>query len=349
MTKLYQINGRELVQIGHTRLDNEDQLQEWIARDPRLIGMDVLVLGREVYTDFGGRIDILGLDRDGNLVVIECKRDLTPRDVVAQILDYASWVANLNTRDVHNIAQQKTGKPLGGAFQERFDIPLPETLNSSHSLVIVSSEFDASSKRIVEYLSESHGIAINTVFFSVFEHQGQVLLSTDWLLDQEEVTQRAERKSRAPWSGLWYANVGDGPHRSWEDMRRYGFLAAGGGRIYSGALGRLQVGDRVCAYQKGAGYVGYGEVTVAVRPVKEFALNGRSLIDQDLLQKNLAHDTDDPELSEYAVGMDWKKTFSLDQAKTFSGVFANQNIVCKLRDPITIDFLRKDFPLDRPQ
>ncbi|MGA2345741.1 MAG: endonuclease NucS domain-containing protein, partial [Candidatus Sulfotelmatobacter sp.] len=163
VTKLYQINGRELVPIGRTRLETEDQLQEWIARDPRLIGMDVLVLGREVFTDFDGRIDILGLDRDGNLVIIECKRDLTPRDVVAQILDYASWVASLNTRDVHNIAQQKIGKPLGNAFQERFDTTLPETLNSSHSLVIVASEFDPSSKRIVEYLSESHGVAINTV------------------------------------------------------------------------------------------------------------------------------------------------------------------------------------------
>jgi hypothetical protein len=349
MTKLYQINGRELTQIARTRLDNEDQLQEWIARDPRLIGMDLLVLGREVYTDFGGFIDILGLDRDGNLVIIECKRDLTPRDIVAQILDYASWVANLNTRDVHNIAQQKLGRPLGGAFQERFDIPLPENLNSSHSLVAVASEFDASSQRIVEYLSESHGIAINTIFFSVFEHQGQVFLSTDWLLDQEEVTERAERKSRAPWSGLWYANVGDGPNRSWEDMRRYGFLAAGGGRLYSGALGRLQVSDRVCAYQKGAGYVGYGQVTAAVVPVKEFLVSGGPLIAQDLYQKNIAHDANDPEMSEYAVGMDWKKTFPLDQAKTFTGVFANQNIVCKLRDPVTIDFLRKDFPVDAPK
>jgi hypothetical protein len=132
-------------------------------------------------------------------------------------------------------------------------------------------------------------------------------------------------------------------------MRRYGFLAAGGGRLYSGALGRLQVSDRVCAYQKGAGYVGYGQVTAAVVPVKEFLVSGGPLIAQDLYQKNIAHDANDPEMSEYAVGMDWKKTFPLDQAKTFTGVFANQNIVCKLRDPVTIDFLRKDFPVDAPK
>jgi hypothetical protein len=345
MTKLYQVVERDLVQVNRARLDNEDQLQDWIARDPKLIGLDVLVLGREVSTESGGRIDILGLDRDGNLVIVECKRDRTPRDVIAQILDYASWVTNLTPRDVHTIALQKVGKSLETAFQERFDMSLPETLNSTHSLVIVASEFDASSRRIVEYLSETHSVSINAVFFSVFHHQGQVLLSTDWLLDQEEVTDRAERKSRAPWSGLWYANVGDGPDRSWEDMRRYGFLAAGGGRVYSGALGRLSLGDQVCAYQKGSGYVGFGLVTSTVMPVAEFKTGGAPLLEQPLRQKGLGHDLSNPEMSEYIVGMDWKKTFPLEQAQTFTGVFANQNIVCKLRDTTTIDFLRKAFSI----
>jgi hypothetical protein len=38
------------------------------------------------------------------------------------------------------------------------------------------------SSRIVEYLAETHGIAINTAFFSTFEHNGETLLATDWLL-----------------------------------------------------------------------------------------------------------------------------------------------------------------------
>jgi hypothetical protein len=38
-----------------------------------------------------------------------------------------------------------------------------------------------------------------------------------------------------------------------------------------------------------------------------------------------------------------KKTFERDQAKRFPGMFANQNIVCQLRDTATADFLRKEF------
>jgi hypothetical protein len=48
------------------------------------------------------------------------------------------------------------------------------------------------------------------------------------------------------------------------------------------------------------------------------------------------------------VGVEWRKTFPLSEAKTFVGVFANQNIVCKLRQTATVDFLRREFSIDDP-
>ena len=349
MTTLYHAKNGQLVSVKRTRLPNEDQLQAWIATNPRLIGLDILVLGRVVSTEFGGRIDILGLDSDGNAVVIECKRDRTPRDIIAQILDYASWIAHLSTRQIHDIANVKLGKPLEGAFRERFGAELPEALNESHSLVIVAGEFDASSRRIVEYLAEVHDIAINTAFFSVFEHNGETLLTTDWLLDQEEVTQRAESKAKAPWSGLWYYNVGQDNERNWEDMRKYAFIAAGGSRYYSDFLKKLSPGDRIFAYQKQAGYVGYGIVTGQPLPCKDFVINETPILKLPLAAHGLGHDVDDPDKCEYLVAVEWKKTFPLSEAKTFAGVFANQNIVCKLRDTATIEFLREIFPQEDGQ
>ena len=250
MVSLYHVNNGQLLPVARKPLATENQLQQWIAANPRLIGLDVLVLGCEVATDFGGRIDILALDREGDVVIIECKRDRTPHDIIAQILDYGSWVASLSTRQVHEIAASKLG------------------------------------------------------------------------------------------------NVGHGEHRSWEDMRRYGFIAAGGGRLYSDPLRRLSPGDRVCAYQKQHGYVGFGVVTAPPVPVREFAVSGQPILSQPLDCRNLGHDADEPDNCEYLVGMKWLKTFPLNDARTFAGVFANQNIVCKLRDTATIDFLKGNFPID---
>ena len=347
MTNLYCVTNSDLVPVARTRLAKEDQLQAWIAADPKLIGLDVLVLGREVRTDSGARIDVLALESDGTLVIIECKRDRTPRDIIGQVLDYGSWISKLTTRDVHEIAQAKLGKLLQQQFQDRFGIPLPENLNEAHKLLIVASEFDSSSRRIVEYLAEEHGVAINTAFFNTFELEGQTFLTTDWLLDQEEVMERAERKAKAPWSGLWYYNVGqDENRRSWEDMRRYGFIAAGGDSYYSDFLKKLSPDDRVCAYQKQYGYVGFGVVTASSVPVRDFKVNGKPILEQPLDCPGMAHDADNLEVSEYLVGIQWRKTFPLSEAKTFSGVFANQNIVCKLRDTATVEFLKREFPIE---
>jgi hypothetical protein len=343
MTRLYKLSDNAPVQVASTKLANENMIQNWIADRPELLGLDLLIIGREVVAPDRGRIDLLGIDEEGNLSILELKRDRTPREVIAQALDYASWIATLSTREVHEIAVKHLKKDLEVAFRERFDTALPETLNESHTMVIIASKFDPSSQRIVRYLSETYDIAINTAFFTVFEDDGKTLLATDWLLDQSEVVERSETKAKGPWSGLWYVNAGDGPHRSWEDMQRYGFVAAGGGEKYSGPLSRLHPGDHIAVYQKGAGYVGYGIVKSPSVIVTDFKTESGPLLEQKLAQPDMARTGEDVSRAEHVVGVDWKKTFPISQAKKFDGAFANQNIVCKLRDPKTIDFLRDQF------
>ena len=260
MTRLYKLSNDAPVEIAAGKLANENMIHNWIAERPDLLGLNLLIIGREVVAFERGRIDLLGIDDEGNLAIVELKRNRTPRDVIAQVLDYASWVTTLSPREIHDIALRYLKKDLAAAFRERFETDLPEKLNESHTMFIIASGFDSSSERIVRYLSERYDIGINTAFFSVFEDEGKTMLATDWLLDQTEVVERSEAKVKGPWSGLWYVNVGEGPHRSWEDMRRYKFICAGGGEKYSGPLKRLHPGARIVAYQKDAGYVGYGIV-----------------------------------------------------------------------------------------
>lgn len=196
MIKLYKILEGKLSPVQKGRLQYEDQIQTWVAERPELLGIDLLIIGREVETDYGGWIDLLGLDDEGNLALIELKRDRTPRDVIAQALDYASWVDKLSTREIHELASKYLGKSLEQAFQEHFKASLPDSLNESHTIYIVASSFDASSERIVRYLYEAHNVAINTAFFTVFDDGGQMLLATDWLLDQSDVIEKSERKAK---------------------------------------------------------------------------------------------------------------------------------------------------------
>ena len=347
MTSLYQISEGKLHPATPQILAKESVIEDWVASDPGLLGLDALIIGRQLQTDHGKYIDLLAMDVSGNLIIIELKKDKTPREVVAQALDYASWVRTLTTPEVYARAENYLGVRLATAFQKRFGIPIPEVLNAAHSMLIVASKLDSASRRIVEYLSEEYGVAINTAFFTVFEADGRKWLTTDFLLDQEEVEQRSERKTRAPWSGYYFVNAGIGDNGSWGDMQKYGYIAAGGGDFYSKRLKQLGIGDEVFVYDKGHGYIGYGVVRSEAELAATFATADGLLFDQPLEEPRMKREGQPPENAEWVVGIDWKITLPRSQAKWFKGGFANQNIVCKLRDEATVDFLLAEFGLQK--
>lgn len=133
--------------------------------------------------------------------------------------------------------------------------------------------------------------------------------------------------------------------RHWNNCRRLGYIAAGGGPKWSRALKKLTPGDRVFAYVSKAGYVRYGTVSRAAAPVHLFTLaDGRSLDDHLHGAWNNSERSED--MWEYAVGVDWVSTFAIDEARSFQGAFANQNAVCKLRHPETLEFLVKEFRVE---
>ena len=95
--RVWQVNpGDELREVPRKSLDLESRLEVWIEQDISVLSDDLLVIGRQVLTDYGDYIDLLCLDRSGDVVVVELKRDTTPREVTAQALDYASWVRDLD-------------------------------------------------------------------------------------------------------------------------------------------------------------------------------------------------------------------------------------------------------------
>ena len=93
-------------------------------------------------TDFGKRIDLLAIDSQGELYAIELKRDRTPREIVAQLLDYGSWIRGLDLERISSLYAGSAAAIHGGfpdAFLERFGEVVPEALNEAHQLIIVAS------------------------------------------------------------------------------------------------------------------------------------------------------------------------------------------------------------------
>jgi RecB family endonuclease NucS len=80
-----------------------------MVREPRILSSEWLLIGRQEQTGHGGRIYLLAIAPDGSLILIELKRGRTPREIIAQALDYAVWVENLTSDRIAQIYHPFSG------------------------------------------------------------------------------------------------------------------------------------------------------------------------------------------------------------------------------------------------
>ncbi|MCK4873612.1 MAG: DUF91 domain-containing protein [Phycisphaerales bacterium] len=339
--------GDRLEKVEFTPMDSERRLEDVLADDVSVIDPNLLLIGRQVPTSHGKFIDLFAIDGDGKLVVIELKRNRTPREVVAQLLDYGSWVRGLEDDDIAGIFEgylrkyvpEHVSTSLDEAFCEHFNASaMPEALNESHELVVVAGELDDSTERIINYLAEEYGVAINAVFFRFFRDGDHEYLSRAWLIDPGEVDSKVERKrEKLPWNGEFYASFGGDDNRDWEEARTHGFLSAGGGAWYSRSLSLLEPGGRVWVnIPGGVGYVGVGVVKDEAVPIDEFRVedgNGKMVPITSLPLKAARHRTqaEDVDKAEHFVRVEWVHTVPLAEAIREKGFFGNQNSAARPR------------------
>src|ERR1017187_7824860 len=114
-----------------TSLPSEQLLEDMIVASPEILSDQWMIIGRQEDTGFGGRIDLLAIAPDGSLILIELKRGKTPREVVAQAIDYATWLEILDADEIARIySRYAEGHDLAEDFRKRFDAVLDEaTLN----------------------------------------------------------------------------------------------------------------------------------------------------------------------------------------------------------------------------
>ena len=353
---LWRIDG-EPVRVTAMPMPLEARLEQLIEADPAILGEPLLFIGRQVPTAHGKFIDLLGVDGDGDLHVLELKRNRTPRDVVAQALDYGSWIDTLGHDDVVSIFETyRPGNVFEQAFFERFGESPPDELNGGHRLTVVASDVDPASARIVEYLAR-FDVPINVLFFRYFTDGDREYLARTWLVDDNRAGIGATGRrtgggsTKEPWNGQdWYVSFGEESSvRSWDDARRYRFVSAGGGRWYSRTIRALPIGARIFACIPGTGYVGVGTVAGEAMRFDDAVLTvdraERKMADLDL-HGSYRHQNDAEDNDEYVVPVDWIETLPRDDAVWEKGFFANQNSACKLRNRFTLDELSRRFKLD---
>ena len=155
---------------------------------------------------------------------LNLEKNRTPREVVAQTLDYASWVQTISYKEIADIYKENTGKEFEEAFDEHFGTAPPEKINQEHDIIVVSAALDSETERIITYLSNNYNVPINAVFFRYFKDGNSEYLSRSWLIDPNEVEEKSTRTAASnkgeEWNGKDFVvniDVADDGISTWED------------------------------------------------------------------------------------------------------------------------------------
>jgi hypothetical protein len=350
---LWRLDGDAVAHVAPSVISSEDRLESVLEKRMDILGLGrLLVLGRQVITRTGKRVDLLAMDAKGDLHVVELKKDRTPRDVVAQALEYGYWASALSFDDVRDLyALHHDGADLSSDFATHFEAELPDAVNTEHHLVVVATRLDTSTEQIVEYV-RAFGVPLNVLLFQYLQDGDREYLARSWLGEDVELSAPARRsKKQEVWNGLdYFTAIGESEHRNWDDMVTYGFVSAGHGEKYRKAMANLSEGSRVWACIPGHGYVGVGEVVAPAVPVTEFMVDmggaPTAILDAPHHAQNMDADAGDPELCEYLARVRWIETRDRKDALWEKGMFANQNVVAKLRQAFTLQRLAEEFRMD---
>ncbi|MEL4373156.1 DUF4268 domain-containing protein [Shewanella xiamenensis] len=197
------VRTKKFSELGFTE---RKHLQEWLAHEPSALGEELLIIQKEFdgFDDTRERLDLLALDKDGNLVIIENKLDDSGRDVVWQALKYASYCASLTKAQIVEIYQQYLDRyePVTGEVDllnapasasaricEFLDAPdldeLKLNLGNSQRIMLVAANFRKEVTSTALWLL-GQGISIACFKITPYSLGEQLLINIDQIIPTPE-------------------------------------------------------------------------------------------------------------------------------------------------------------------
>lgn len=183
----------------------EVELEAWLANhlDVLTDGEPLLLIGRQVSNSISGTLDLVALDADGNVVVVELKREKPPRDSIAQVLEYATWAAGQSHEDLVAQADRHLfPQTLARRWAETFPLATIEDgnsppaelsaglrLNERQRVFLVVEGYSERITAVGRYLRKI-GIDFNLVTFHYYcTENGEKIINFEWSVgpDQDRV------------------------------------------------------------------------------------------------------------------------------------------------------------------
>ena len=191
--RIKKMDSRPLSKLGFRE---REHLQEWLENTPDAFGEDLLFIQKEFdgFDETKERLDLLAIDKQGNLVVIENKLDDSGKDVTWQVLKYASYCSTFSTKQIKVIYQSYLDKK---GVNENAENNISDflgaedfseiQLNKTQRIILVSGDYRKEVTSTVLWLLQRYNLKIQCFKATPFSFGEQILLNIEQIIPVHEV------------------------------------------------------------------------------------------------------------------------------------------------------------------
>lgn len=202
--KCIEISKKSFSELGFRE---REHLQEWFAKDPNMLGEKLLIIQKEFdgFSDTRERLDLLALDKEGNLVIIENKLDDSGKDVTWQALKYASYCSSLDKEEIRSIYQaylskQGLDEKADENLSEFFEIDYEELLlnqGTNQRIILVAANFRKEVTSTVLWLM-NFNLSVKCIKVTPYQKGEELFLDVEQIIpvkDTEDYTIKIAEKA----------------------------------------------------------------------------------------------------------------------------------------------------------
>lgn len=161
------------VEFSEFNFKERHDIQEWVESYPSILGEELLIISKEnsFFDSTKERPDLIALDKDGNVVIIELKRDDSGTNLEWQAIKYASYLSRFSLNDIIRMTEKYYSKKkdtisiesIKQLFQEFIDEDNLNDINKNQRIILVSHRFAKEVTSAVNWLIDKYEIDIKCV------------------------------------------------------------------------------------------------------------------------------------------------------------------------------------------
>ena len=185
------LGGENLEEVKALRFEEksllESDLERALAEEPDALGEELFIVARQ-FGRFEGssrKIDLLALDRDGNLVVVELKRTQDAGHAELQAIRYAAMVSNLTQDDLIRAYSEYSKKEWEEArtdIEGHLESDASKINTDRPRIVIASAGFSKELATSVLWLVQNFALDITCVELTLYDAGAEMLLYTNKII-----------------------------------------------------------------------------------------------------------------------------------------------------------------------